>query len=180
MKNYKEELESLRQELNSRIDAEIAKVEKPKTVSGWYKSDAHNKWLAYYDFENNLIYGFGFSDGAWFSRKLERMRVDSGDYLAPPKEVEEALTKEFNKLYPKGSKVKCLTDGATRVIDNGSFWYIFGDNYAYHHGAKVFDNGIWAEPIKTMTIDELASKLIGLDLEDTKSEIVNRLRLRIY
>jgi len=35
-----------------------------------------------------------------------------------------------------------------------------------------FKKGDWADLVKPLTIDEIASKLIGLDLEDTKSELI--------
>lgn len=45
----KQELETLRAELHSIVDAKIDKLIKPEFESGWYKSSRHSEWLAYYE-----------------------------------------------------------------------------------------------------------------------------------
>lgn len=176
MKNYKEELESLRQELNSRIDAVIAKVEKPAfEVGKWYKG---GQFLIYpTDLTNpNNTKGYGFDCGNWTEFKFFGMNGISKMNPATNQEAKEALTKEAIKKYPIGTKIKTL-DGNIIYLRGHSFIYfehntIYASNCNLKLSNILFQNGIWAEPIKTMTIDDLASKLIGLDLEDTKSEIV--------
>ncbi len=153
----KQELETLRAELHSIVDAKIDKLIKPEFKTNvWYK-DKKTKFLLYPTKIKRVmdaVTGYGFNvDGEWLD-ECNDLGLE-GCIEATTTEVQQALEKEFNKLYPKGSKVKCLADGATRVIDNGSFHYSIDTNYAYHHGAKVFENGQWAEIVKPMSLEDL-------------------------
>lgn len=169
--------EAILKELNditNRIEVIKKQIEKPENVSGWYKSSRHNEWLVCYDFENKLIYGFIFGTGKWFHRELSSVRPDDDDYLATPTEVQQALEKEAVKRgFKVGSKVKYIGGQSTGIIVSGyENEFRESDNEFYFNNILVFEKGVWAEIIHTLTIDDIASKLIGLDLEDTKSELI--------
>jgi len=162
MENYKEKINKLQ----TQLDELKSKIEKPYTVGKWYKCQT-NKAL-YYVVEFNGVgkdgknYGFDYN-GNWMELN-DRCFSEVGDIEATPKEVEEALTKEAVKRFPIGTKFESVS-GLNEFISTGKF--IKGTNWEKClfrvdiDGSKngiVFENGTWATPIKTKTIDELASE----------------------
>lgn len=170
MENYKQELTSLKKELNSRIDAVIAKIEKPQfEVGKWYKINSDSKIVCCYKGANSG-YGTGSSGYNWSDTLV--MSDISLWTLASPKEVEEALTKECIKLGLVGGKkannssVNKLSFEDFKLPENGYFNYIdnelWWDGYDPIDSAKwlLFKDGIFATPIKNKTIDELVNDII--------------------
>lgn len=159
MKNYKEELTSLKEELNSRIDAVIAKIEKPKfELNKWYKKE---KALIYYVKEGLFNYGFEIDNGSWTTNiMLSNIGLQNGWTLATQKEVEEALKIEYYKRgYERGKWIDLDRKDVTNTCSLINIKFIFKEesNELWVQGCGiVFHNGKWAEIIKTKTIDELA------------------------
>lgn len=161
MKTQKEELESIKQELNSRIDAVIKSIEKPKRVSGWYKNTNFPERLAYYDFENNKRYGFDF-EGKWYLHNNTTCFIKSIDCTATPQEAQSALDKEAVKRYEGVEYVKDLcSDKKFKLSKEGCFAYDDSNGNGWYKGALVFQNGIWAEIVKQETIEELAKEFVS-------------------
>ena len=171
----KKELETLIAELHKEVDAKIDKLIKPDfEVGKWYKislmsahnSDEHVPALVCFQGDNKDHYGFSYS-GNWTN--TFGTRKDSGILgiatLATPTEVQQALEKEAVKRgFVANIKVKdkglCLSNKDYFISPtpkyqfascNNRFWVKSKDGYSI----CIFDKGIWATPIKTMTIDEL-------------------------
>ena len=168
----KQELETLRQELNSRIDAVIAKIEKPQfEVGKWYKTDTDN--AIFYITEitekfNNPHKSYGIlRTGTWDDECYRNFKNDFR--LATPKEVEEALKKEILKKFNSGNKFKCLANGRETNFDDVDFSLFEKNGRIYSNASVVYENGIFATPIKTMTIDELATELQEYTKKDPNS-----------
>lgn len=160
MENYKSELTSLKEELTSRIDAVIAKIEKPKfEVGKWYNNESNTFLFCY---QGETSYGFGNADN--YEIDLETASLSPRFYhLATQKEVEEALTKQIEKKFPINTRIDTL-DGNTITL--GGYSCIFLNNTLYATSSTgdetgilsdiLFKDGIFATPIKTKTIDDLA------------------------
>lgn len=171
MEKYKEDLTSLKEELNSRIDAVIAKIEKPKFEVGDYWEHSTG--------EICLI--FGFKDVHGGTIKCKHISSDSKEFAyhgictmkrkLTPKEVEEALTKEAIKLGIK--------EGVTLSIPFKEWVDVLkcnkiGNEPEYRWNGKEFfccgilvmRDGTWATPIKTKTIEEIAMDLTYLTTVD--------------
>ena len=156
MENYKSELTSLKEELNSRIDAVIAKIEKPKfEVGKWYNNESNTFLFCY---QGETSYGFGNADN--YEIDLETASLSPRFYhLATPKEAEEALNKYAEIIYKECKRVKPLweTPKESWVFTEQENSRLFQGCFFYKN-ICVMKDGIWATPIKTKTIDELAEK----------------------
>ena len=169
----KQELEQLRQEFNERIDALL----KPKfELNKWYK-DLENKALyCIAEFngigENGKNYGFDYN-GDWMELGNRVFDKDTTKEvrLATPTEVQEALEKEAVKRgFKEGVKFKVLD--VETIFTFKKIWFSKNNlNMAWSSDCGIiFNNGTWATPIKTMTIDELASDIkLSIHLNNTKS-----------
>lgn len=150
MENKIAELKKIKEALEVLIN----ESEKPKFEVGWLKLTGYNVFCYTTDFKSG--YGISHKD-AW----TNKMFIDNLDYWeqAIPSEVQEALTKEAVKRYPIGTKFKSLNgindrfDGHIMNFKNGILF--LSDDY---NRLEVFKDGTWATPIKTKTIDELASE----------------------
>lgn len=133
--------------------------EEPST--GWYKTtgNGNEKWIGC--FENDIFkHGIG-ADGKWFENKsgYHNFKINDSYYEATPQEVETALINEAKKR-GLADGLYCLSPnrGYKRVLkyplklDKG---ILVDDNHNY-----VFDSGIFAKPIETITIQE-AEKLLN-------------------
>jgi hypothetical protein len=171
------ELNLLQEKFNKEIEDVKKKYEKVENINGWYKDDKFPNWIAYYDFDNNTMYGID-PGNEWFNMSIHAFK---NNRLATPEEVEAALTKEAVKRYPVGTKFKSLNGGCDRFnghvmrYDNGVL--LLGDDYKR---LEVFKDGVWAEIIKEKTLDELAIELSGKatniiinKLRNEKQEVIN-------
>lgn len=186
MENYKAELTSLKEELTSRIDAVIAKIEKPNLVSGWYVDKSQKGWIANFDFETNKVYGID-TTGNWFVNNIDELDINDFNKgvntKATPTEVQEALTNEAVKRGLFKGKYIPVNSKDKKVVKVGDrFHYDSYENKLLISGWACFLNGIWATPIKTKTIEELAieirNKCIGdieIYLTENKQTIIETL-----
>ncbi len=161
MENYKSELTILKEELNSRIDAVIAKIEKPHFEAGkWYKINSDSKIVCCY---KGACDGYGIDSGYNWSDSLLMSEINLWS-LATEKEVEEALTKEAVK---RGFKEGVTIDKTNiPMYKNNSYkiWKATNNKFTYYKNFNIleigndciFQQGTWATPIKTKTIEELA------------------------
>lgn len=169
----KNELETLK-EMRADIDAKIEKLSKPEfEVGKWYKShDGTRLWhMVSIDGITQNSYGF-YNNGKWHSGF--RSSEESEFRLATPTEVQQALEKEAVKRGLWGDvKINAhVNPHKYESINTGDFITGFqgGDTF-YNDNGAIFHNGTWATPIKTMTIDELASEISYT----TKDKVVNYL-----
>lgn len=169
MKNYKEELTSLKEELNSRIDDVIAKIENSKfELNKWYVLNCDWCFLVNISkIEDNNIFGYGFNYYGTRNEYIENPENSWVDikslysyHLATQKEVEEALKIEYYKRgYERGKWIDLDRKDVTNTCSLINIKFIFKEesNELWVQGCGiVFHNGKWAEIIKTKTIDELA------------------------
>ena len=184
-----QELETLRAELHSIVDLKIDKLIKPELKSGWYKNNNVPKWLMYFDLENDKRCGLD-CDGVWYTdTKANDWISVEGNYLATPTEVQEALEKEAVKRgFKEGVKFITAYKNQTlqeyKVIDK--FYYednIGGLKSCLCSGnGYIFCNGIWAEIVKPMSLEELCGNLdkmrlyqIQTYLTENKTQIIETL-----
>jgi hypothetical protein len=153
----------------------------PKKVSGWYKTEGSDKYLMYFDFENDIYYGFS-SFGIWHSRdnSVDFESNSDYDYLATPQEVEQRLIEEAKRRgIIKGAVVANAVNGSTdKIVIEPSFRFTsyyskeeLKCDYTYYSSFTAFINGKWAEVIEqpetelTRTIkkaEKIAAKLENL------------------
>jgi len=166
------ELDTLKTELNGRIDSVIKKYEdsiKPKFEIGkWYKVKNNNDFLLCpTNIKNTMddVTGYGFNTDGYWSNESDYWGLD-GCYEATPQEVQEALEKEAVKRgFKEGVKFKpvspnCYND-AVGVCGKDFHYYetaMYGHEPGLCSGKNwIFQNGTWAEIIsEPKTIDELA------------------------
>lgn len=169
------ELETLRADMNKRIDEIKSKIEKPAfEVGKWYKGNHRGVDYLWFAKEcdkddTTWIRGYGFTDGEYSNS--HNLRITHFNFVpATPTEVQQALEKEAVKRGLNTYKVNCLrgwhkderqefyTDRELEFVfesDKNMLW-IDGSCYL---SMCIFNNGTWATPIKTMTIDDLAANL---------------------
>lgn len=135
-----------------------------ENVSGWYLSHNHEYWCVYYDFEKGIIYGIDLYN-EWICAK-NKWGVDADDYPATQQQVEERLFPFFEKMYPKGTKVKCLSDNSVRKITDEYFINKSGMNKVYATKSKdkwtgqcIMKDGILAEIVEESEVDKLKAEL---------------------
>lgn len=135
----------------------------PNNFTGWCKvrGIGNEKWIG--KFENGKFkHGIG-ANGNWFCEQngFHKFNISNNDYYeATHQEVETALKNEAVKWYKVGDYIDCI---------NGVIVDIRGINFNYKDGAlyiadshtkyKVFENGIWATVIPTMSLKEAEEKL---------------------
>lgn len=160
--------------------------------NGWYKhtNGDHKLWLVYYDFNNNVRYGFD-ANGGWFQ--------DNGtDYkacleLATEKEIEKRLIEEAVKRgFKKGCKIISL-DGIDRSFELTSDHFVFSLDtntlFCKENGVNLFHNGIWAT-IKQPSIQDVANHILEQEKKEPRpveksilqeaEEIINGSRAEDY
>ena len=164
---YLHSVDSVKEIIEEWFPSEFQKLEYGK----WYKCNFNNNRISL-QVDKNTRYGFDFS-GDWvnFDNAMADITKENSWTLATPKEVEEALTKEIKKRYPTDSRVKCLHNSSRCTVTNKSrVVYNKEHNYVCFAGAKVFDNGKFAEivsePIE-LTLDQIAEKF-GVSVEQIK------------
>jgi hypothetical protein len=119
----------------------------PQKVSGWYKCKVHSKWLAKYDFEKNISFGFNL-EGKWFDVNNTTSFHERTDIPATDEEVLQRLTEEAKRLYPEGSSVRSLLSGVVHKIDEQK-GRLIGDYFLFND-ISVLDltTGEWTEVVK--------------------------------
>lgn len=169
--------ESILKELNditNRIEVIKKQIEKPEFEVGSYWEHSTG--------EVCLI--FGYEDIHSGTVKCRHISSDSKEFAyhgiytmkrkLTPTEVQEALEKEAVKRGLWGDvKINAhVNPHKYESINTGDFITGFqgGDTF-YNDNGAIFHNGTWATPIKTMTIDELASEISYT----TKDKVVNYL-----
>jgi hypothetical protein len=178
------ELNLLQEKFKKEIEDVKKKYEKVEKINGWYKDDKFPNWIAYYDFDNNTMYGID-SSNEWFNMSIYAFK---NNRLATPEEVEAALTKEAVKRGFKEGVKLCGKIGSEDLSYEFEKWkYYELDNRLELYGSNVFDNGTWAEIIKEKTLDELASEYYNFRqnwgdatceafkafLKENKQEVIN-------
>jgi len=182
----KKELKTLK-EMRADIDANIEKLSKPKFKKGdWVKlTDSYSR------LEKDSVYQIVMSQSPdnyyYYIVDHKAFGIEDANYLAPyatiltmatPTEVQQALEKEAVKRYGElkvGDKVKGHWGDEIKTMKDERDYYLSIDSQHIYFGINnvcLMCDGKWAEIIRTLTIDEIASKLIGLDFEDTKSELI--------
>lgn len=129
----------------------------PKNVSGWYLSRKYKEWVVYYDFEKNIIYGIDL-DNDWFLNQIGNDgNIDPDDYPATQQQVEERLFPFFEKMYPKGSRAKCLYYNLFEDINDEL--NPCRDNNVWIGGTCIMKDGILAEFIEESEVDKLKAEI---------------------
>lgn len=161
----KTELETLRSELHKEVDAKIDKLIKPEFEVGDYV-----EWMGCHRTKGRIVkrYGDNYHLSLDFSNTPSESH-DSCNYRnlrkLTPTEVQEALEKEAVKKYDGIKRIKSLCDSCkeTDVANNFNVWFNSTTNKLWCKSKSGYniclmdEKGTWATPIKTMTIDELAS-----------------------
>ena len=138
-----------------KVELEVGKVYKFKE-----KNRFMFKFAGKYSIrENSGSYGFNMA-GKWF----ENLGVSQDDVYqeATTEEWESALIKEAKKRGYKNGNYKCLDlPNCTEEVVNDFFY----ENKDLWHGVSgrgnlIFDNGVWAEIIKTISKED-AEKQLG-------------------
>lgn len=152
----------LRSELTNQLKQWFPEVFEPKT--GWFKTktEGNESYLMY--FENGLSkYGFN-GIGRFIDNACSRICND--EYPATDEEVLKALTNEAIKRgFLKGVYVKPLW-GRLNYWELDTNRFVFNsETNNLHLGLCVFNNGKWAEIIKTYT-KEQAEKMLNAKIID--------------
>lgn len=138
-------------------------------IGKWYKCNytdsiiVENKSLIFIsEIDGKNINGYGFDfNGSWFDKKRDCGTINEHYKEATPQEVEAALICEIKKRYPICTQIKCLiNEDIKKVIPESNVDYYFTANDAYYAGVMVFKDGIFAQIIETITIQE-AEKLLN-------------------
>lgn len=106
----------------------------------------------------NTGFGFGLINDKWYKTKQITFKHITWQ-LASEEEWLEVLTKEAEKLYKVGDKIKRPDN--FKYSKNGVLYKfglnsLNGLNSFYYKGTQVMQDGVWAEVIKEETLDELA------------------------
>jgi hypothetical protein len=138
-------------------------------VGKWYKStytdntDPVNKSIIFIDsLYVNKVNGYGFDyKGIWFDKKYNCGTVGYHWSLATEQEVFEALKNEavkrgFNSDIPIHIKSRNAYSYLAKPSNSDFF---FKNNCLYLWEIKIFNKGIWAEIIPTLTKKEAEEKL---------------------
>jgi len=135
-------------------------------VDGYYKhkNGQHPKWFCHIDVNTGEYYGHNNTE--WMTGGKNGFGDMIGyikDNCEPmtPKEVEEALIKEWEKLGGKVGVQFKTPINQFNGVDNGKYNFVKADNCLYSDGCAVFNKGKFATIInkKKMTISEIEEKL---------------------
>ena len=160
----KQELETLRAELHKEVDANIDKLIKPiEQGDYWYHSTGELCLVFEYGIANKTVKCRHISSD---SKEFAYHHADTMKYKLNPTEVQEALTKQIEKMFPINTKIKTL-DGNTIILGGHALLFknnsIYASNSTGDNNGKLsdmlFKDGLFATPIKTITIDELCQGL---------------------
>lgn len=126
---------------------------KEENVSGWYKDEKNPKWIMYFDYENEMYYGFDVL-GNWHTAKAYYVMRSkrSGESMCNPQEVEQALIAEAKKIYKNvnivfdnWSKCKLKIDNLERFDYQHKTLFVLMNN---NSKICLFNKGVWAEIIE--------------------------------
>lgn len=147
---------------NAKVKKMFPEVFETKFESGWYKYKEKPSiwWLAFIDED---FYYYGFNETVWFDKSNNKlMDININNYTpATDSEVLEALTNEAIKRgFKEGVFVKTLWGKLDYwKLDTNRFTFNSETNNL-HLGPCVFNDGKWAEIIKTYTKEE-AEKMLN-------------------
>lgn len=121
-------------------------------MSGWYLNRTDDS-LRFFDFEKNINWGIGMNNEWVEIGGISATSLFGKDYYpATRQQVEERLFPFFEKMYPKGTKVKFLNGNIRKV--NGTFWIVNNNTISAHFyktrqvGSPIMQDGILAEIIE--------------------------------
>jgi len=134
----------------------------PIYFTGWAKYDKkdNEKWTCYFKY-GNFQYGIN-SHGDWFTNKKNEFKINpKKDREATEQEVFESLKNEavkrgFNSDIPIHIKSRNAYSYLAKPSNSDLF---FKNNCLYLWEIKIFNKGIWAEIIQTLTKKEAEEKL---------------------
>jgi hypothetical protein len=135
--------------------------------TGWFKhkNGLHQKWFWYVDFKTLENYGVN-SVGSWQTNS-DKMYLYIKKYCEPMSESEvfEALKNEAARRgFVEGAYFKSTNDEyGDKIIEaykTITFGHVISDNKLLFCNRSIFENGIWATIIETITKDE-AEKQLG-------------------
>ena len=142
-------------------------------VGKWYKSEMGSLFSP----KNNLVTGYGFTyyDGSW----RDDIHINKGHTPATNEEVETALTKEAERRgLVEGVSIsrnrfevnKCKDKIEQSQCEDSIGFHSWRHNTFFYGKTQIFDNGIWAELIKTtkMSVAQLEAAHGYTNLEITK------------
>ena len=164
MKNYENTQKQIKQlaKGNAKVKKMFPEVFETKLEVGkWYKSiDKPLRIFYVTELKDNRYYYYGFNTLGYFKKEDWFSFIDcglqKGFTLATDSEVLEALIDEAKKRgFRENVHIKGL--GNTQ---NGKFHYRADINYLYCGSYACFQNGKWAEIVKTYTKEE-AEKLLN-------------------
>lgn len=146
-------LEKEKQELEQRLKEINQELEKPKLeIDKWYVLENSNgyKWVINFqgDINDN---NYGFWDNEWRTDLNLNEACGFKRRPATHEEVEQALTKEAEKRYKSGDKIKCLADNVTELIEPERRLYLENNELWCETKERhfiVFKDGKWAEIIE--------------------------------
>jgi len=138
---------------------------KELVVGNWIIKDNDSPWIVYIDKQNN-VYGID-TDGEWFSSSkpentIQIMLNNPKNRKATPQEVEAALICEAKKRgFVKNTSYTITNgDGVINSKDSERFCFDEYGNKLLFNNWSIFEQGIWATIIETITIQE-AEKLLN-------------------
>jgi len=122
-----------------------------ESFTGWMICES-NKYIAYFE-KDNLKYGI-MASGDWFENSNYKLSNCAVDRPATPQEIQDALEKEaVRRGFKEGIEYLSPSSRIDNICD-GNFNFNNGDNCLYSNGIAVFNNGIWATIIQTITKQE--------------------------
>ena len=151
-------------EWKTNIEKEFPKLFKEdEKLNGWYKDKEQKKWCVFLE-DGIIIYGFD-SSGDWFEDHNYTYELQEDDYKATDKEVDQAIIKEAKKKgFKEGVYFKSKWISDTAMLFDGEFCFDKRLELCYKNDGGVlytlFENGVWAEIIETIT-KEQAEKELG-------------------
>lgn len=163
MENLDKELETLRFDMNKRINEIKAKIENPALIDGDYYVGYDGdyevlikfKSIRKTQFGDCIEYYYGIVGGTWKQDDyIANNCIQDSLRPATPQEVKAALEKEILKKFNNGKKFKCLGDGRETNFSDVDFGLFEKNGRIYSNESVVYDNGTWATPIKPMSTSE--------------------------
>jgi len=141
--------------------------EKKLDVGKWYVYHDSNSLAYIEELYNSDFLGFGFDYRNDFKYSTRGWTSGfKGWHEATTQEVEEALIREAKKRGLIDLVVVKSTTGVIGILNKGTYVFNCISNKLYYAGYEIFDNGKWAEIIKTYTKEE-AEKLLNCKIIDT-------------
>ncbi|QQV90445.1 hypothetical protein Harreka1_38 [Olleya phage Harreka_1] len=148
---FKAEIKEIYPELEVKQELEIGK---------WYRRRGlGTSYLLNY--QGDEILSYGFWNGNYDSWDFHKNGLGKESVLATEEEVKTALIKEAKRLGVWNTPIKCLYNEANWGLDDSfTVCYNLNMNGLWSHYGQVFKNGVFAEPLETITKED-AEKQLG-------------------